>query len=85
MVVILLLYIGDPKLRLSQDYGSLYYFGGLYYYTLFEKQSKFPRYYIKCRGKPDTTVLEIFRVVSRFPPLHFMSYRGESITVGTVY
>ena len=35
--------------------------------TLLEKQSKFPRKNMKCRGKPDTTVHEIFRVVSRFP------------------
>ena len=28
---------------------------------------------------------EIFRVVSRFPPLHFMLYRGKSISFGTVW
>ena len=35
---------------------------------------------MKCRGTH-----EIFRVVSRFSPLHFMFYRGKSITFGTVY
>ena len=35
--------------------------------TLLEKQSKFPRYNMKCRGRHDTTVHEIFRIVSRFP------------------
>ena len=36
--------------------------------TLLEKQSKFPRKNMKCRGKPDTTwTIELFRVVSRCP------------------
>ena len=28
---------------------------------------------------------EIFRIVSRFTPLHFMFYRVKSVTFGTVY
>ena len=36
--------------------------------TLLEKQSKFLRYNMKCRGKPDTTYIhEIFCVVLGFP------------------
>ena len=51
-------------------------------HTLLEKQSKFPRYNMKCRGNPDTT-WNIPRSI-RFSPLHFMLYRGKSITFGTV-
>ena len=43
--------------------------------TLLEKQSKFPRYNMKCSGK--LILREIFRVVSRFP--HYISlYIAES-------
>ena len=51
--------------------------------ALLEKQSKFPRYNMKCRGKPDTT-WNIPRSFT-FSPLHFMLYRGKSITFGTVW
>ena len=51
--------------------------------TLLEKQSKFPRYNMKCRRKPDTT-WNIPRSIT-FSPQHFMLYRGKSITVGTVH
>ena len=44
----------------------------------------FPRYNMKCILKHDT-IHEIFRIVSRFPPLHFMLYRGKSISFGTVH
>ena len=37
--------------HLRSFYSSVYYFET----TLLEKQSKFPRYHMKCRGKPDTT------------------------------
>ena len=40
---------------------------------------------MKCRGKRNTVLHEIFRVVSRFPPLHFMLYRGKSINFVTVW
>ena len=50
--------------------------------TLLEKQSKFPRYNMKCRGKPNTTWTIPHSIT--FPPLHFMLYRGKSITFGTV-
>ena len=52
------------------------------YCTLLEKQSKFPRYNMKCRGKHDST-LNIPRSIT-FSPLHFMLYRGKSISFGTV-
>ena len=53
--------------------------------TLLEKQSKFPRYNIKCRVKPDTsTTWNIPRSITFFP-LHFMLYRGKSLSFGTVY
>ena len=54
--------------------------------TLSENQSKFPRYNMKCRGKHDTTVHEIFRVVSRLPRniSCYTVYRGKSISFGTV-
>ena len=48
-----------------------------------EKQSKFPRYNIKCRGKPDTT-WNIPRGIT-FSLLHFILYRGKSISFGTVW
>ena len=35
--------------------------------TVSKKEFKFPIYNLKCRGKRDTTVHELFRVVSRFP------------------
>ena len=50
--------------------------------TMLEKQSKFPRQNMKCRGKRDTTGT-IPRSIT-FSPLHFMLYRGKSITFGTV-
>ena len=50
--------------------------------TLSEKQSKFPRYNLKCRGKHDTT-RNILRSITP-SPLHFMLYRLKSITFGTV-
>ena len=53
------------------------------YFTLLEKQSKLPRYNMKCRGKSDTT-WTIPRSIT-FSPLHFMLYRGKSIIFGTVY
>ena len=40
--------------------------------TLLGQHFKFPRYNMKCRGKHDTTV-------------HFILYRGKSISFGTVY
>ena len=46
---------------------SMYYPVTWQHPTLLEKQSKFPRYNMKCRGRHDTTVHEIFRIVSRFP------------------
>ena len=46
------------------------------YTTLSEKQSKFPRYNMKSRGKRDTTH-EIFPVVSRFPR-YISCYIAES-------
>ena len=33
-----------------------------FYSTLLKKQCKFPRYSMKCRGKRDTTVHELFRI-----------------------
>ena len=51
--------------------------------TLLEKQSKFLRKNMKCRGKPDTT-WTIPRSIT-LSPLHFMLFRGKSITFGTVY
>ena len=51
-------------------------------HTLLEKQSKFPRYNMKCRRKPDTT-WNIPRSIT-FTTQHFMLYRGKSITFGTV-
>ena len=51
-------------------------------YTLWEKQSKFPRYNMKCKGKHDTT-WNIPRSIT-FSPLHFMLYRGKLISFGTV-
>ena len=45
-------------------------------HTLLEKQSKFPRYNMKSRGKRDTTH-EIFPVVSRFPR-YISCYIAES-------
>ena len=58
---------------------------GLWEYscTLLEKQSKQPRFNMKCRGKPDTT-WNIPRSIT-FSPLQFMSYREKSISVGTVH
>ena len=50
--------------------------------ALLEKQPKFPRYNMKCRGKPDTT-WNIPRSIT-FSPLHFMLYHGKSITFVTV-
>ena len=55
----------------------------LFCITLLEKQSKFPRYNMKCRGKPVPT-WNIPRSIT-FSPLHFMLYRGKSIIFGTVY
>ena len=46
--------------------------------TLLEKQSKFPRYKMKCTGKRDTT-WTIPRSIT-ISPLHFMLNRGKSIT-----
>ena len=46
--------------------------------TLLEKQSKFPRYNMKRRGKRDAT-WNIPQSI-RFSPLHFMLYRGKSFT-----
>ena len=43
--------------------------------ALLEKQSKFPRYKMKCRGKPDTT-WNIPRSIT-FSPLHFVLFRGR--------
>ena len=51
--------------------------------TLLEKQSKVPRYNMKCRGKPDTT-WNIPRSIT-FSPLHFMLYRRKFITFWTVH
>ena len=55
-------------------------------YTLLKKQSKFPLNNMKCRGKHDTTVymIDIPRSIT-FYRLHFMLYRGKSISFGTVY
>ena len=54
------------------------------YTTLSEKQSEFPRYNMKSRGKRDTMyTLNIPRSIT-LSPLHFMLYRGKSITFGTV-
>ena len=39
---------------------------------------------MKCGGKRDT-IHEIINAASRFPPLHFMLYRGKLIIYGTVY
>ena len=50
---------------------------------LLEKQSKFPQYNMKWRGKPDTT-WNILRSIT-FSLLHFMFNRGKSISFGTVY
>ena len=50
--------------------------------TLLKKQSKCPRYNMKCRGKPDTTGK--FPRSIKFSPLHFILYRRMSITFGTV-
>ena len=44
---------------------------------------KFPRYSMKCRGKPDTT-WNIPHSIT-FSPLHFMLYRRKSISFWTVY
>ena len=55
----------------------------LFVSALLEKQSKFPRYNMKCRGKRDTT-WNIPRNIT-FSPLHFMLYHGELISFGTVY
>ena len=49
--------------------------------ALLEKQSKFPRYNMKCREKHDTT-WKFPRSIT-FSLLHFMLYRGKSITFGT--
>ena len=38
-----------------------------------EKQSKFPPYNMKCRGKPQTH--DLFRVVSRFPATFHVTSR----------
>ena len=46
--------------------------------ALLEKQSKFPRFNMKCRGKHDPQSIT-------FSPLHFMLYRGKSISFGTVW
>ena len=54
----------------------------LFVSALLEKQSKFPRYNMKCRGKRDTT-WNIPRNIT-FSPLHFMLYRGQLITFGSV-
>ena len=51
--------------------------------TLLEKESKFPRYNMKCWGNPNTA-WTIPRSVT-FSPLHFMLYRRKLITFGTVY
>ena len=51
--------------------------------TLLEKRSKFPQCNMKCRGKRDTTWTIPHSI--RFSPLHFMLYRGKSITFGTVW
>ena len=50
--------------------------------TLLEKQSKFPRYNMKCRGKPDTTLTIPCSIT--FSPLQSMLYRGKSIIFRTV-
>ena len=51
---------------------------------LLEKQSKFPWYNMKWRGKRDTrTTRNIPRCIT-FSPLHFMLFRGKSISFGTV-
>ena len=50
--------------------------------TLLEKQLKFPRYNMKCRGKPDTT-WTIPRSIT-FSLLHFMLYRKKSIPLCNV-
>ena len=44
--------------------------------------SQFPRYKMKCRRKRDT-IWNIPRNIT-FSPLHFMLYRGQLITFGTV-
>ena len=50
--------------------------------TLLEKQSKFPRWNMKCRGKLDT-IWTIPRSIT-LSPLHFMLYRRKWISFGTV-
>ena len=45
--------------------------------TLSKKQCKFPRYNFKCMGKRDTTVNEIYRVVSSFL-LYISCYKQEN-------
>ena len=50
--------------------------------ALLEKQSKFPRYNMKYRGKRDTS-WTILRSIT-FSLLHFKLYRGQSITFRTV-
>ena len=50
--------------------------------TLLQKLSQFPRYNMKYRGKRDTT-LNIPRSITFFL-LHFLLYRGKSISFGTV-
>ena len=51
--------------------------------ALLENQSEYPRYNIKCLGKRDTKWT--FPRCITFSPLHFMLYRGKSITCGTVW
>ena len=51
--------------------------------TLLEKQSKFPRYNMKCRGKPYTAWNLPHSIT--FSPLNFMLYRRKSISFGTGY
>ena len=46
-------------------------------HTLLEKQSKFPPYNMKCRGKRDTT-RNISCSIS-FSSIHFMLYRGNFV------
>ena len=48
----------------------------LFVSALLEKQSKFPRYNMKCRGKRDTT-WNIPRSIT-FSPVHFMLYHRKS-------
>ena len=49
--------------------------------TLYKKYSKCLQYTMKCRGKRDTNIPSIIT----FSSLHFMIYRGKSITFVIVY